>query len=260
MTLPKSSALLRAMLLGASAFTIAATVATPAMAQLTTSTIRGTVSNGTAVTPGAVVTAVNVDTNATTRSTAGTDGSYVLTGLSPGTYDISVGGAKDAAPSTQRVIIGVGETATLDLDTAATAAPATADADAAGKGVIVVTGRRLTETKTSEVASNISRQQIENLPQGNRNFLDFAALAPGIRILKSEGRLRQTFGGGGVGLDPNGDSFGGPQVNVFIDGVSLKSNVNQGGVDRPGRQRRQSLFAARDRRIPRPDLQLQGGI
>ena len=25
-------------------------------------------------------------------------------------------------------------------------------------------------------------------------------------------------------------SFGGPQVNVFIDGVSLKSNVQQGGV------------------------------
>lgn len=201
-------------------------VATPALAQLTTSTIRGTVSSGTTATPGAVVTAVNVETNATTRSTAKADGSYVLTGLSPGTYDISVSGAEGAAGTKERVIIGVGETATLDVDTAAPVAAAT---DAA-PGTIIVTGRRLVETKTSEVASNVSRQQIENLPQGNRNFLDFAALAPGIRILKSEGRLRQTFGGAGVGLDPNGDSFGGPQVNVFIDGVSLKSNVNQGGV------------------------------
>ena len=52
MTFSKSSALLRAMLLGASVFTVAAVVATPAMAQLTTSTIRGTVSSGTAVDPG----------------------------------------------------------------------------------------------------------------------------------------------------------------------------------------------------------------
>ena len=138
--------------------------------------------------------------------------------------------AEGAATSKQRVIIGVGETATLDIDTAAPPPPPTAVVDGAGERAIVVVGRRLTETKTSEVASNVSRQQIENLPQDNRNFLDFAALAPGIRILKSEGRLRQTFGGAGVGLDPNGDSFGGPQVNVFIDGVSLKSNVNQGGV------------------------------
>ena len=98
--------------------------ASPALAQLTTSTIRGTVSSGTAAVPGAVVTAVNVDTNAITRATAGPDGSYVLTGLRPGTYDISVGGAEGAVASKQRVIIGVGETATLDVDTAAPAAPA----------------------------------------------------------------------------------------------------------------------------------------
>jgi hypothetical protein len=59
--------------------------ATPAFAQLTTSTIRGTISSGTTPSPGAVITAVNVDTNAVTRATAGPDGSYVLTGLRPGT-------------------------------------------------------------------------------------------------------------------------------------------------------------------------------
>ena len=82
--------------------------------------------------------------------------------------------------------------------------------------------------ETSEVATNVTREQIENLPQNNRNFLNFAQLAPGIRVNQTE--FRQTFSGGGVGGDPNGDSFGGPQVNVFIDGVSLKSNVNQGGI------------------------------
>jgi outer membrane receptor protein involved in Fe transport len=209
----------------------ALSVATPALAQLTTATIRGSVSNAATPAPGATVTAVNVETGATLHAVAGPDGSYVLSGLRPGTYDISVS-SEGGAPVTQRVIVSVGQSATLDLDTSAPAAGAEGSegtASAGGGGAdIVITGTRLVETRTSETATNVTRDQIENLPQNNRNFLNFAALAPGIRVNQSE--FRQTFSGGGVGADPNGDSFGGPQVNVFIDGVSLKSNVNQGGV------------------------------
>src|SRR3954469_6725681 len=67
-------------------------------AQLTTSTIRGTVANAPA--PGAAVTAVNVDTGFTTSVTVGANGSYVLSGLRPGTYDIKVAGG-----ASQRVIV-----------------------------------------------------------------------------------------------------------------------------------------------------------
>jgi len=217
--------MIRALMLGASGITLV-TAATPAFAQLTTSTIRGTVSSGTTAVPGAVVTAINVGTNATIRATAGPDGSYVLTGLRPGTYDISVGDA-----SKQRVTIGVGETATLDVDTATPAAPTAPPSETAAsveEGTIVVTGQRLVETKTSEVATNVSREQIENLPQNNRNFLNFAQLAPGIKVNQTE--FRQTFAGGGIGANRDGESLGGPQVNVFIDGVSLKSNLQQGGI------------------------------
>ena len=42
------------------------------------------------------------------------------------------------------------------------------------------------ETETTEVATNVTQQQIENLPQNNRNFLNFAALAPGVRIDEDE--------------------------------------------------------------------------
>ena len=194
----------------------------PALAQLTTSTIRGVVSNGTTAAPGATVTAVNVETNATTRTVAGPNGSYVLTGLSPGTYDIKFV-ANGGATSSQRVTIEVGQTASLDADTAAATASPPGD-----RAAIVVVGRRLVETRTSEIGTNVSQEQIENLPQNNRNFINFAALAPGIRVNQSE--FRQTFAGAGVGTDKDGDSTGGPQVNVFIDGVSLKGNVNQGGI------------------------------
>src|SRR5688500_4589753 len=63
--------------------------ATPAFAQLTTATIRGQVTTSAAAAPGAVVDAVNIETGAAVHSVAGADGSYVLTGLQPGTYDIS---------------------------------------------------------------------------------------------------------------------------------------------------------------------------
>ncbi|MEO5809695.1 MAG: TonB-dependent receptor, partial [Sphingomicrobium sp.] len=203
--------------------------ASPAMAQLTTATIRGQVTTSTAAAPGTVINAVNVENGAASHTTAGPDGSYVLTGLQPGTYDISFGAAA-GAKVTRRVIVSVGQTASLDVDTAA---PATGTAEGTATttndaGTIVVTGTRLVETRTSEVGTNVTQEQIDNLPQNNRNFLNFAALAPGIRVNQTE--FRQTFSAGGVGSDKDGEFAGGPQVNVFIDGVSLKGNINQGGI------------------------------
>lgn len=211
--------------LSAALLTTTLLAATPALAQVTTSTIRGSVTTSAAPAPGATVTARNVDTGSSTSATAGADGSYALPGLRPGTYDISVAGPEGAAGPTQRVIISVGETSTLDIDTAAPAETAAAPDEG---GNILVVGTRLGETRTSEIGTNVSADQIQNLPQNNRNFINFAALAPGIRVLQTE--FRQTFGGAGVGVNRDGDSFGGPQVNVFIDGVSLRSNVNQGGI------------------------------
>lgn len=224
MAIPKYM-MIRALMIGISGVTMSIALAPPAAAQLTTATVRGQVSSGAAAVPGATIVAVEIGTGFTSRATAGADGSYVLTGLRPGTYDISYA-APDGTTVTHRVIVSVGQTATFDVDVAVPAQ--TVDEAAAEGGVIVVTGQRLVETRTSEIATNVTQDQIENLPQNNRNFINFAALAPGIRVNQTD--FRQTFSGGGVGSDRNGDSFGGPQVNVFIDGVSLKSNVNQGGI------------------------------
>jgi outer membrane receptor protein involved in Fe transport len=228
MTLPTRAALLRAMMIGASGLTMTIAAAQPAMAQLTTATIRGQVTTSATPVVGAAVEAVSVDTGSVSRAKTSADGSYSLSGLQPGTYDVSVtpaGGVK----STRRVIVSVGQSASLDIDTAVVeAAPSADTATTTDSGTIVVTGTRLVETRTSEVGTNVTQDQIENLPQNNRNFINFAALAPGIRVNQTE--FRQTFSGGGVGAGRDGESFGGPQVNVFLDGVSLKSNVNQGGI------------------------------
>ncbi len=226
MTFATRTALLRAVMLGASSLTMTAISAVPAAAQTTTSTVRGVVRDAAgAPVAGATVTARNEGTNQTVTARTATDGSYALTGLRAAPYVISstIGGATVE----ERVIVEVAQSATLDL---APVAPVIggAAANADERGVIVVTGRRLAETKTSEVATNVSRQQIENLPQNNRNFLNFAALAPGVTVANNE--TRRTFSGGGVGGNPDGESTSSPQVNVFIDGVSLKSNIQQGGL------------------------------
>ena len=177
-----------------------------AQAQLSTATIRGTAEAG------ATVTATQVGTGFTATDRADAGGSYALPGLRPGTYRITAGGA------TRTVTVQVGQTADLDF---------VAAAESTEVEELVVTGARtLAEVKTSEIATNVTETQIQNLPQNNRNFLNFAALAPGVRTSRDE--FRQTFSGGANGAEP--ESLGSSQVNVFIDGVSLKSSIQQGGT------------------------------
>lgn len=190
--------------------------ATPAIAQNSTGIIRGTVSSADAPAPNATVVATDVSSGFTARATAGATGNYALPGLRPGTYDISFDAA--GVKTARRVTVGVGQAATLDVDVS----PVSSGPD------IVVTAGTLVETKTSEIGTNVTTRQIENLPQSSRNFLNFAQLAPGVRLSTNE--LRKTFSSGGVSEDPNGESLASPQVNVFIDGVSLKSNIQQGGL------------------------------
>lgn len=185
---------------------------TAASAQVVTGSLSGRVSasDGSPVS-GAEVSARSTATNQTYRATSGADGSYAFNGLRPGDYDVTVTINGEAV--SQLVAVGVGQSASLDLTPAASVV-VTDD-----KAAIVVSGRRLVEKRTSEVATNVSRTQIERLPQTDRNFLSFAALAPGVKYNDSETDKGITSGASTAS-----------QVNVFIDGVSLKNQVREGGI------------------------------
>ena len=187
-----------------------------ASAQVATSTLRGTVYEGQTAETGGTVTATEVSTGYVSRGRIGSDGAYVIPGLRPGTYTISVSTA-DGQTAEETVTVSLGQVATLDLDVAA---PAVASADdAIDVGDVIITGRRLVEVRTSEVATNVSQAQINNLPQISRNFLNFAALAPGVRV--TEGETERTISAGGQGASA---------INVFIDGQNQKSTIIDGGV------------------------------
>jgi hypothetical protein len=188
-----------------------------ASAQVASSTLRGTIYEGQAVETGGTVTATEVATGYVSRGRIGTDGGYVIPGLRPGTYRINVATA-DGQSVEDLITVSLGQVATLDLDVAPVVTGST-EGGATDLGDVVITGRRIFEVRTSEVATNVSQDQINNLPQINRNFLNFAALAPGVRV--TEGDEERTISAGGQGASA---------INVFIDGQNQKSTIIDGGV------------------------------
>lgn len=180
------------------ALAVAISMAPIAVGQ-TASTVRGHVDGGT---PGAVVTATNLSTGQKQTGKVDEKGDYVLMGLRPGTYRIETEG------STAEAAVPVGQTVIVDL-----VPPATVLEE------IVVTSARLVEPRSAIVSTNVTPEQIETLPQNDRNFLNFAALAPGVSVSPSSGN--RSIQAGGVSSD---------NINVFIDGTSYKNQVGHGGV------------------------------
>lgn len=179
----------------------------PAMAQVTTATIRGAIEGvNQSIYTGAEIVATEVTSGYKHKATVNENGSYVLAGMRAGTYDVVIT-TQDGQTQSQRVSAQVGQSLALDF--------------MLGDDIerIEVTGMRsLVEMKTSEIGTNISRQQIESMPQNSRNFLNFARLAPGIKL--STDPQRQQFQSGALSAN---------QTNYFIDGVNMKNNLNGGG-------------------------------
>src|SRR2546428_1665800 len=181
-----------------------------AFGQATTATIRGKVMNDRGSTiPNAEINAVSTSSGFVKTVHSNADGSYTLAGLTPGEYQIVVA-SSGYEPRNETITVLVGQNLEMNLRLTATAVLSES---------ITVVGQQAVETKTSEVATNVTTQPIENLPQDDRNFLTFAALAPGIRL--STDPTRKVFAGDAQ--DPE-------RTNIFIDGVSTKNDVLQGGT------------------------------
>ena len=188
--------------------------ASAAWSQTSTGSVRGYVRDaGGAPVAGARVVAVNIATSAQREVATQSNGFYALLGLVPAAYDVTARQI-GMAPQKIRARVLIGEVFPLDFKLAASAVQIEAVSVVAAAGV---------EMRTSEVATNVTQQQIERLPTASRNFLDLAALAPG--VTSSEDRVNgigfRTFQGGGA--SPN-------QSNIFVDGTSLKNDLTGGGV------------------------------
>jgi sarcosine oxidase gamma subunit len=188
---------------GISVFAVAAAllVATPAHAQSDTATLQGRVEGAAA---GTQVVATDANTGRKVTGTVDATGNYTILGLTPGEYTVAVEG-RDA----QQTTLLVGQTAVVDFVPPSTTAEG---------GAVVVTGRRVREVRTATVSTNITPAQIENLPQNKRNFLSFAALAPGVQVTPGDNAQVQA------------GAIASQFTNVYLDGMSFKNPINHGGV------------------------------
>src|SRR6266705_856562 len=175
-------------------------------AQTTTGTVRGYVEHhNAAAVPDAEIQVTNTATGVPRSTSSRGDGSYVLPGLVPATYDLAVRHI-GFAPQRRSVTVQIGATQTLDF---------TLQAGAVELQAVTVEATPAVEMKTSEIATNVTQQQIQQLPSNSRNFLDLAGLAPGVTVTEdriNSGAGFRTFSAGTQGAN---------NVNLFVDGASL---------------------------------------
>lgn len=177
-----------------------------AHAQVSTATLRGNVTQGPAAAQaGTPVLVVNKDNGTTYRTTTAADGSYVLVGLAPGRYEIRVG-----TQASEEVTLQVGQTATVDL---------AVGGDTQRVTIIGSLNRR--DVKDSQLGTNVTRRQIDQLPQNTRNFLSSVDLAPGVAYTESAST-------GQVNLQSGAQDRN--NINVYIDGVGQKNNILRNGA------------------------------
>src|SRR5688572_11526604 len=179
-----------------------------AAAQTSTARVTGTVTSDGRPVPDATVTARSITTNITRSARTSASGFYAIPGLNPDEYEITVRRI-GVAPQTRRVRTLIGQALVVDF------APSTASVQLEAVEVRSTAADEEVEKRTTEVATNITKEQIESTPLPDRNFLSLALLAPGIRR-----------DGGSITSGAQSAN----NINVFVDGVTFKSDILVGGV------------------------------
>jgi outer membrane receptor for ferrienterochelin and colicin len=201
----------------------------PCFAQVETGSISGTVHDSSAaVIPGATVTATNVGTSVAHTVQTAVDGGYVISALTPGTYDVKVTNG-NFQPYETKAEVTVGAHVTVDAQLSLEAQNTTVE--------VVAQGGTEINTQTQEISQVVTPDQILNLPSLTRNPSDFVALAGNV----SSGDRGMASGNGqvadngqnqtdrGVGFSLNGQRASGTEIlldgaentNIFNTNVAL---------------------------------------
>jgi carboxypeptidase family protein len=188
-------------------------VAGHGFAQVETGEITGTVTDQSgAVVPGATVAAKNLasDAERTTQSSAA--GTYVLVGLQPGTYQVTVS-APQFQPFTAKVEVTVGGSETLAAKLAVSQSVSEVEVVADNGGVSV-------NTSTQELSQVVNTQQLSSLPSLTRNPYDFVVLSGNVSNgdnTTDDANSSQNLTSRGVGYAMNGQRQTGTEI--LLDGV-----------------------------------------
>jgi hypothetical protein len=183
--------------------------AIPAAAQQGTAEIRGRVVDAQdAVLPGVNVMVRNQETGMFRQGVSTNDGTYFLSGVTPGTYELTAelaGFKKYARPNLR---LEVGRTATVDVQL---------EVGGLEEQMTVTAEAPLVDVTSKEVGGHITARELTDLPTVNRNFIGFIGLLPGVIANIST----ESFGSDAVTV--NGQDS--RNNNYLIDGANNNDDV-----------------------------------
>ncbi len=187
-------------------------VSTPALAQQGTSDLRGRVTDqqGAAL-PGATIVAKNEETGMFRDSISGPDGTFLLSAMSPGTYEISAELQGFRKNQLRGIRLEVGRTATVEVRL---------EVGALTESVTVVGASPVVDVTSKEIGGNVQSQELVDVPSFNRNFAGYLGMLPGVVTTIS----LTTFGADSISVA--GQNI--RNVNYTMDGSNNNDTFNGG--------------------------------
>jgi len=190
----------------------------PAVAQITSATISGTVKDQTGgVLPGVDVVIKNLDTGLSRSVVTDANGYFTVPGLAPGRYEARAGLAGFTTAVQTGIVLEVAQQAGLNV---VLKLGTTEEA-------ITVTGESpLVDVRSSALSAVVDQKTIEELPLNGRNYIMLATLQPG--IVQFTEKLATSPAQRGVSLNING--MGGRSNSFLIDGANMRGYAGMATV------------------------------
>ena len=186
-------------------------------AQSVTATINGTVQDAAgAVIPDATVTATNQGNSVSTTAKSNANGGFSFTGLTSGTYTVTITKAGFGTWSEKDIFLGptVVRPVNASLTVGQVSTQITVEASAAQ-----------VQTETSQVSNAVAQEQVETLPLNGRNYQSLSALMPGVVNVNTGSAQGQGGFNTGNSMSINGMGLSGTLYE--LDGVW---NMNTGNM------------------------------
>ena len=195
-------------------------LALPAMAQLPTATLLGTVTDPQgAVVVGANVTARNTDTGLTRTVMTGSDGSYRFNALPIGTYELQVKHEGFETETRSGLTLAIAQEAVVNVRIRV---------GAAAQNVTVSAEAPLVDTTNATLGGSVTEEKIQQLPLNGRNYLDLMSFQPGITQVTS------VNGSTYVGAEWVSNGATPRSNNILLDGAILQNAVGQNSASVSG--------------------------
>ena len=126
-----------------------------------------------AAVPGATLTITAVGTNLSRTTVTGQEGTYVFTGLAPGTYRVRVELSGFRPLTREGIRLATGETIRLSLQL---------ELGALTEAVTVTADAPLLRSESSGLGHVIDNRRVVDLPLNGRSFITLASLVPGVAM------------------------------------------------------------------------------